>query len=302
MTLYRKDRLLPALPNSGFRMEGYYVWCGSVIRGEDGRYYLFAARWPEETGFPIGYMTDSEIVLASTDDLCKPFQFEKVLFGKRPGDYWDSGMAHNPFICRIGDEYVLFYIGTTDGSWEKRAIGYAHSKSLTEGWIRSDKPIALPPDANNPAALVTEEGIWLYFRNGELKVSVAFAKHYDGPYRVLAEDICPEGAVEDMFVFRNGDRFEMIAEDCFGTYTGLEKGGVHFLSKDLIHWKPAPNPQAFDFCVSYTDGTEQVLQRRERPFLFFDGEDVYLFSTAKTGGETKLTGGKTWNMVQKLAR
>lgn len=297
-----KDRLLPAVPGSGFRMEGYYVWCGSVIRGEDGRYYLFAARWPKETGFPIGYMTDSEIVLASTDDLSRPFRFEKVLLGKRPGNFWDSGMAHNPFICKIGDEYVLFYIGTTDGSWEKRAIGYAHSKSLTEGWIRSDHPIALPPNANNPAVLVTEKGIWLYFRDGELKVSVAFAETYGGPYTLVAGDICPDGAVEDMFVFQNGNRYEMIAEDCFGTYTGLDKGGVHFVSEDLIHWKLAPEAQAFDFRVPYSDGTEQLLQRRERPFLFFDAEDTYLFTTAKINGDTKLTGGDTWNMVQKLAR
>jgi len=28
---------------------GYYIWCGSSIVGEDGKYYLFYARWPHGT-------------------------------------------------------------------------------------------------------------------------------------------------------------------------------------------------------------------------------------------------------------
>ena len=104
----------PLKKNAGFRMEGYYVWCGSVIK-ENGVYYLFAARWPEETGFPKGYMTHSEIVMASTEDLDEPFTFQKVIISRREGNYWDSLMQHNPCITKIGDKYVLFYIGSPDG-------------------------------------------------------------------------------------------------------------------------------------------------------------------------------------------
>ena len=83
----------PVVSHSGFYMEGYYVWCGSLIKGPDGLYYLFAARWPEETTFPIGYMTHSEIVLATTSSLDQPFEFQKVVMGPREGDYWDSVMS-----------------------------------------------------------------------------------------------------------------------------------------------------------------------------------------------------------------
>lgn len=38
------DRLRPAPKDGGFRMENYWVWCGSVVRanhpGEDGRYHV----------------------------------------------------------------------------------------------------------------------------------------------------------------------------------------------------------------------------------------------------------------------
>ena len=31
------EMLLPAPVGGGCSMDGYWVWCGSVIRGEDGR-------------------------------------------------------------------------------------------------------------------------------------------------------------------------------------------------------------------------------------------------------------------------
>lgn len=299
MNIYGK--LLPVVKHSGFRMEGYYVWCGSTIKGEDGRYYLFAARWPKKTTFPDGYMTDSEIVLAVTDDLAKPFQFEKVIIGKREGDYWDSMMAHNPFILKISEEYVLFYIGNPDGSAQRRAIGFARSKSLTEGWVRSETAIALPPNANNPSVLVKEDGVYLYFRDGNLKVSVARADRYDGEYTVLNDNVCPKGMVEDMYVYPVGDHFEMIAEDAGGAYTGIPKAGAHFVSEDAVHWVPSEPCLAYDYDILYDDGSREELQRRERPSLFSDKTGTYLFTTAKIGGEDRLTGGETWNMVQKIS-
>lgn len=50
-----KDRVLPAPVGGGFAMDGYWVWCGSVIkatgRGEDGKYHMFASRWPRGLSF-----------------------------------------------------------------------------------------------------------------------------------------------------------------------------------------------------------------------------------------------------------
>lgn len=291
---------LPAAKNSGFKMEGYHVWCGSVIK-ENGTYYLFAARWPEETGFPLGYLTDSEIVIATTDDLAKPFEFQKVLFAKRDGDKWDSAMAHNPFIFKVDDTYVLYYIGSPDGGTKKRAIGYAWSKSLTDGWTRSETAIELPPDANNPAIFQKEDGTFLlYFRDGHARVSVAQSDSFKGPFEVKNFNLFPKSSIEDMFVYKDKNGFVMIAEDGHGAYTGLVKGGVRFRSPDGINWDENTATPAFGFDIDYDDGTHLVLQRRERPFLFWDGDRKYLFSTAKIGGPDQNTGGNNWNMVQEI--
>ena len=291
---------LPAVKGSGFEMEGYHVWCGSVIK-EGDTYYLFAARWPEAKEFPQGYMTDSEIVIATTDNLSKPFEFKKVLFGKRGGNKWDSTMSHNPYIFKTGDTYVLYYIGSPDGSYENRAVGYAYSKNLTEGWVRSDEPVSLPPDANNPAVIQAEDGSYLmYFRDGNLQVSVARAQNFSGPFTVINKNLFPKSAIEDMFVYKTDEGYQMICEDCLGFYTGLYKGGVGFSSPDGINWIEESATTQYGFDIEYDDGSRLTLQRRERPFLFKDGERLYLFTTAKQGGPDQLTGGKTWNMVQEI--
>ena len=110
------DRLRPAKRGSGFTMDGWFVWCGSVLR-ENGRFYLFASRWPEETGFPAGYMTHSEIVLAETDSLDRPFRYVKTLLPGRGDQHWDGAMTHNPFIMKINGEYVLVDMPYTE-DWD----------------------------------------------------------------------------------------------------------------------------------------------------------------------------------------
>mgnify|MGYP000435177835 CR=1 FL=1 len=75
------DRILPVPVSGGFRMTDYWVWCGSVIQGEDQRYHMFAARWPKELPFFDGYKTHSEVVRAVSDTPEGPYVYqEQVLF------------------------------------------------------------------------------------------------------------------------------------------------------------------------------------------------------------------------------
>jgi len=58
------DRVGEAVRGGGFWMDGYWVWCGTVAKGEDDRYHMFAARWPKDYPFFQGYTAHSEIVRA----------------------------------------------------------------------------------------------------------------------------------------------------------------------------------------------------------------------------------------------
>ncbi|MDG0813971.1 glycoside hydrolase family protein [Cohnella rhizosphaerae] len=85
MAMTFRSRLLPMPKDGGFRMDGYYIWCGSVVKAEDGRYHMFASRWPVETGFPDGYRTHSEIVRAIAEKPEGPYTFVEVVLRGRGG-------------------------------------------------------------------------------------------------------------------------------------------------------------------------------------------------------------------------
>jgi hypothetical protein len=62
------NEIYPAIQEApvggGFQMEGYWVWCGSVIKGDDGLFYMFGSRWPKKLPFHPGWMIALEVVHA----------------------------------------------------------------------------------------------------------------------------------------------------------------------------------------------------------------------------------------------
>ncbi|RED87566.1 hypothetical protein [Cohnella phaseoli] len=71
--------LLPAPMGGGFRMEGYWVWCGSVVKDEEGRFHMFASRWPTWLPMHPGWIVASEIVRAVADTPEGPYHFQEVV-------------------------------------------------------------------------------------------------------------------------------------------------------------------------------------------------------------------------------
>ncbi len=57
-----QDRLLPAPVDGGFRQPGYWVWCGTVVKGDAGKYHHYASRWPRGLPFSPHWLTNSEVV------------------------------------------------------------------------------------------------------------------------------------------------------------------------------------------------------------------------------------------------
>src|SRR2546425_10752646 len=62
-----KECIGPAVKNGGFVMEGFFIWCSSVIKVGD-TYHLFASRWPAEHGLG-GWTKYSECVRATSKQL-----------------------------------------------------------------------------------------------------------------------------------------------------------------------------------------------------------------------------------------
>lgn len=338
---------LPAPVHGGFAMEGYWVWCGSVAKGEDGNYHMFASRWKKSLPFHPGWGVASEIVRAVSPTPEGPYRFAEVVLGPRGAGWWDGRSAHNPVIQKCGDTYLLFYIGTTfpypdvpeDGSlthdsyqWlcarAHKRIGIATAKSILGPWQRPGRPaLDVRPGyfddflVSNPAPCLHEDGSCLLIYktrtyrkppytgctgNGMfsgMKLGAAWAGHWSGPFRRLAdrplfEGDGTEGIVEDPFVWKTAGGYAMIAKDWDGAYTGDAGSAVYARSTNGVDWKVSPEP-AFSRDVLWDDGVTRRMGNLDRPFLLFDeaGNATHLFAATNDGSEAGFkTMTRSWNL------
>ena len=108
-----------------FKSKDYYTWCGSVIMGEDGKYYMFYSRWPHGVrkldddslnyifnGF-AGWQKYSEIAIAVSNKLEGPYKhITTVLKSTGKEGLWDRFTMHNPHIQKFNGYYYLYFIST----------------------------------------------------------------------------------------------------------------------------------------------------------------------------------------------
>lgn len=118
--------LLPVDSASIFQGRNHYAWCNGAVKGKDGKYHLFYARWPhgkhEERDDSLNYIFNgfrgwlkySEIAYAVADQATGPYKFVKVILrGTGDPSRWDRFTMTNPQIKTFGGKYYLYYIGNS---------------------------------------------------------------------------------------------------------------------------------------------------------------------------------------------
>ncbi len=283
-------RLQPISANSGFKLDGYWVWCGSVIK-VDNTYHMFASRWPKKNKFPDDYYAESEIVRATSSFPMGPYSFQEVVIGERDSSFWDSNMAHNPTIHKIGNKYVLFYIGSdyktfrTEKNKLLRRIGYATASNIEGPWVRCTNPV-IDEESNNPSLLVESDcSVKLLYRDEKLKVKIAIAKDFIGPYTIANSNVWPDAPLEDFFLFKKDGKYHFICEDNAGKVTGHIRWGAHFISSDGIsNWHPFDPVVAYNHDILMENGSKLHCERRERPQLLIEENKItYLLNGVYDG-------------------
>lgn len=285
-----RERIQPVPKNSGFRMEGYWVWGGSLIKVKD-TYHIFASRWKKDSAFPSSYRQNSEIVRAVATNPLGPYVFQEIVIGERDSVYWDSNMAHNPTIHQIDDQYVLFYIGSDfttireNSNYLLRTVGYARALSIDGPWHRSDKPI-VDVESNNPAVLIEENNVKLLYRDAPLRVYMAEATDFRGPYDLVNSNVWPEHKIEDFYMFKMNGSYHFICEDNVGGISGHERWGVHLYSKNgRDGWQKYDPVVVYDHDINFIDDSILHCTRRERPQLFIQNEGITHLLTSVYDGE-----------------
>lgn len=327
-TCYLQFSDVPA--EAGFRMDGYWVWCGSVIADPVKGYHMFAARWPKSYPMFEGYIFLSEIVRARSETLIGPYEFVEKVLPSGDASMWCGRMAHNPTVLRYGDKYLLYFIGSTydfpvppaddmealksqkNGIYNRIRIGLAIADSPVGPWKALDEPVLRPREGKwdgtivtNPAPCVHPDGrIFLYYRSNTphgLRLGVAVAESPEGPYRRVQDGPILEGFhVEDPFVWHDGNEFRMLAKDISGEITDGEKNcGAYFVSEDGVNWQSGSPRKGYSRTQRFADGKTVTLGCVERPQLFFDdtGTPRCLFAAAADGPGHFTKAFNTWNMA-----
>ncbi len=321
-----RNRVLPTDENYGFNQKDYWTWCGSVIKGEDGKYHLFASRWSKKLSFELYWLTNSEIVHAIADKPEGPYTFSDVVLPPRGEQYWDGKMTHNPAIRKCGDTYLLFYTGTTykgdmpdenhlitlDSPKKLEAhhherIGLATSKSPYGPWTRSDKPILdVVPNSweqylvANPSPYVFDDGrVMLYYKGVEkLKthaIGVAYADNWAGPYKRLSEKPFEMGVgAEDPTIWFENGQFHALMLDHDHKFS--DKEIYYAQSKDGLKWEVESNPVAITKNIKLKDGSITRHGAMERPSVLIEnGVATHAFFATKNKDNTH-----SWNMCVPL--
>jgi hypothetical protein len=307
----------PVPLSAKFSEPGFNVWCGSSIRGDDGKYHLFYSRWPRQLGH-LAWVTHSEIARAVSDSPFGPYRPAGVVLPPRGRDFWDGLCTHNPTVHKFDGKYYLYYMGNTGDGKAMRSLNWTHRNNQRIGvavadapegpWIRFDRPlIETTPgfhDAlcnNNPSIARRPDGSFLMVYKavgdkgalpfgGPVVHVVAtsdtpvgpFKKHPDPVFTIEGEHF----AAEDPFIWRGPDRYWAIVKDMRGVFTKAGESLALFESGDGIRWKLSAHPLVTARRVRWADGTEQTLAKLERPQVLLDerGRPIALFCAAAERG------------------
>lgn len=294
-----QNRMQPVKEHSVFELskEGFVVWCGSIVKADDGKFYLYFSFWPMDKGH-YAWVTHSKIGFATSDSPLGPFTYGGIALSGAGGDAWDRDCVHNPAVLKVDGVYYLYYMGNYgDGSfWDHRnhqRVGVAWSKHPAGPFTRLDKPIIdITPDRHdslvttNPTVCVGGDGrIYMMYKavsdqgempkGGAVVCGIAVADHPLGEYKTAPKPILtnPENpwSVEDPFMWYENDRFWAVAKDFQGYFTKAGPFSVAlFQSFDGYDWELAEHPLAFRTELHWENGSVEPLQNMERPQMWLD--------------------------------
>jgi hypothetical protein len=163
----------------------WMYWDGKILRGADGKYHMFADRWPHANG--MGDWVNSETIHATSTALLGPYVDQGYAFNDGP-DANKPHKGHNVTAsdlpdgtyCLIVNEIVPFTIFTAaslDGPWKNRG----HAQFDTSGvQISIPQPGDQHLESNVSFVVRHDGGFEIIQRHGIIAISNTLL----GPYKV----------------------------------------------------------------------------------------------------------------------
>ncbi len=244
----------------------YCYWDGQIIKAADGKFHLFASRWPEAKGHNGWF--GSVAVHAVADSLYGPYVDQGLCW---PNDR--GGKGHNVTALTLPDGRYAIVISETrpcevyvsaslDGPWE-------HLGTITVAgepkWHASNVAIMVRPDGRFE---ITQ-------REGRIYVS---DQGILGPYQVQGESVFPKDIpnLEDPCIWYSGGWYHIVVN------SWSTRKAYHFVSKDGINdWKncgTAYDPR--ENITRYVNGPTNHWNKAERPSVYLENGHVKAMTLA----------------------
>lgn len=242
----------------------WQYWDGKILRGVDGKYHLYAGRWPQNKGFADW---PSSVIVGSVSN------------GGLMGSYLPS--ATTPFSGKEQNVTGIVLNNGTSVLLDSPGKIY-ESTSLADPWT-SEGTLQITANGSTVSTATTEnQSIWQNAVGGFLIISRTFQEMTSttnilGPYLIQATipSLQSQG-YEDPVVWCSGGQYHLVAN----MYNARK--AMHFTSPDgITNWKNmglAYDPTT-DF-IRYTDGTINHWYKIERPGVFMEAGHVAAFSFA----------------------
>ncbi len=245
--------VIPRNIDNGVEDADYSYWGGNIIKGDDGKYYLFGARWPQDISRPngkSGHMVwwNSDVYQAVSD---KPEGPYKVLR--------EIGKGHNPEIYRRQDgTYIIGVMGDKhysakdlNGEWEEHETKF----DLLNGKRNNTNRTYIVLD-DGTVYMMNKEG---YGFNDDGRVERFRELGYSRAYHRS------NGShEEDPVVWRDEVEFNLVVNDCIGRI------GYHLTSEDGREWNYEEGYAYTPDIVVNSNGVKESWHKLERPKVLLD--------------------------------
>jgi hypothetical protein len=277
----------------GPQKETYFYWDGKIIKGEDGKFHMYASHWNYSIGFgpPGGGSTGWETSIpmqAISDNVMGPYVSQGNCYTKNQGG---NNEGHNvtalitptgtsPYTLSVGEIVPgqMFNSSSANGPWALMGLLQTNTNGHSGcGTLSSNFTFTVGPDNR----------FWATSRGGCIMDSANVL----GPYKVETNSILPNlenndnGDAEDEVIWYSGGYYHIVYN-----YWNVQRG-YHIMSKDgtsnwtstgLAYQGTQSPSNASSKWLRYMDGTVNQWHNMERVGVYQENGHVTHFTFAVT--------------------
>ncbi len=256
------------------KLENWCYWDGRIVKGNDGKFHIYASRWGQNFPHGRGWKEDSKGIHAVSDHVMGPYIDQGLIYPQ-----WQGGKGSNVIGLKMHDgRYAVITSEITKGEvfvadnpngpfeflgeikWD--ANGFHPGLAAYQGGKgnMSNVQVILRPDgrymivARSTAPMISDDGIL-------------------GPYKIMGDRVyanypeLPQDKNEDPTVWYSGGMYHVVYNHW------PSKTSHHFTSKDGIHdwiYRGIAFKKDESKIFRYTDGTINDWEFIERPTAYVD--------------------------------